>query len=60
MKERMNLDTELDENTIKSLPDDKLRKLANVAWYSRNTELCWLCQDELVERARECKRFSCI
>lgn len=38
---------------IRQLNDDELQRLANAAWYDQDIRLSWLCQTELMRRAKE-------
>jgi len=40
-------------DTIRTLDDEELRRLSNVAWYNESLELSWLCQQELIRRKQE-------
>jgi len=47
------MDQVYDEENIKGLTDDELRRLSNSAWYAESLELCYLCQEEELRRKRE-------
>jgi len=40
-------------DTIRTLDDEELRRLSNLAWYNESLELSWLCQQELIRRKQE-------
>jgi hypothetical protein len=43
----------INNESVRKLSDDELRKLGNRAWYEHNVKLCWLVQTETRRREHE-------